>query len=164
MTIAEFCIQELKHEGATTRKYLERLPEDQFGYAPHPKSMKLGALAGHLAETPGWVKDTIALDEMVFDMANYVPFSPTTRDEVLAKFDEALATGIAALQGVSDEHVMKNWRMVVDGKVFFEMPRVMVLRNMVLNHSVHHRAQLGVYLRMLDVPVPSTYGPSADEQ
>lgn len=164
MTIADWCIQELQHEAVATRKHLERVPEGKFDYAPHPKSMPLGRLAGHLAETPGWTKMTVEVDEMVFDPANFVPFAPTTREEVLAKFDESLAIGIEALKGVSDEHLMKNWRLVVGGNVLLEHPRVMVLRNMVLNHTVHHRAQLGLYLRMLDVAVPSSYGPSADEQ
>ena len=164
MSIAVAMAQELQHEAGVTRKYFERLPEDKFDFAPHAKSMKLGPLAGHLAETPGWTEMTIQTDEMNFDPATYVPFVPKNRAEVIARFDEALAKGLAALQGVSDEHLMKPWRLKVGDHVLFELPRVAVLRSMVLSHSVHHRAQLGVYLRLLDVPVPATYGPSADEE
>ncbi len=164
MSYAQFFAMEIKFDAATTRKYIERLPEDKFDYAPHAKSMKLGILAGHLSEIPGWTKMTVEVDVMDFDPATYVPFQPKTRAEILAKLDEAVASALASLEGVSDEHLMKNWKMTMAGNTLFEMPRAAVLRNMIINHTVHHRAQLGVYLRMLDVPVPATYGPSADEQ
>lgn len=164
MAIADGMAMELQHEAGVTRKYFERLPEDQFDFAPHAKSMKLGILAGHLSEIPGWTKETITQDELAFDPATYVPFKPTTKAEILAKFDERLAVALETLKGVTDEHLMKPWRLKMGDHVLFEMPRVAVMRSMVLSHLVHHRAQLGVYLRMLDVPVPSTYGPSADEQ
>lgn len=164
MSIAQVFSAELQHECSITRKYFERLPEDKFDFAPHAKSMKLGPLAGHLSEVPGWTRETVTLDELVFDPANYVPFLPATRAEILAKLDTSLAAALAALEGASDEHLMKPWRMLMGGQLLFELPRVAVLRSMVMNHLVHHRAQLGVYLRLLDVPLPATYGPSADEQ
>ena len=106
MSIAEICAQELQHEGATTRKYLERVPQDKFDFTPHVKSMKLGVLAGHLSEIAGWTKETITLDEMVFDAATYVPFQPKSTAEIVQRFDERLAVALAVLKGVSDEHLM----------------------------------------------------------
>ena len=164
MSIAETFKQELAHEAAVTRKYLERVPLDKPDFAPHAKSMKLGALTGHLSEIPGWTKETITQDELAFDSASYKPYVPSSTAEVLQRFDERLAAGLQVLEGVSDEAMMKPWRLSIDGHTLFEMPKAVVMRNMVLNHTVHHRAQLGVYLRLLDIPVPATYGPSADEQ
>lgn len=164
MGYAQFFAMEIEHDAAITRKYIERLPEDKFDFTPHPKSMKLGLLAGHLSEIPGWTQMTIDVDTMDFDPAAYVPFAPKSRAEILAKLDESVAAALKALAGASDEHLMKPWKMTMAGKTIIDMPRAAVLRGMIVNHTVHHRAQLGVYLRLLDVPVPATYGPSADEQ
>ncbi len=167
MPINQAFLPEFDHEMATTRKALERVPEDKFDWAPHPKSMKMGALAAHLAHMPGWVKETVEKD--VLDIApDGKPVAmpqPRNRQELLALFDKNVAAGRAALVSANDDaHWMKTWALQATGKTMFSMPRVAVLRTFVLNHSIHHRAQLGVYLRLNNVPVPATYGPSADEQ
>ena len=166
MSIAESMLPEFDHEMSLTRKTLERAPEEKYDYKPHEKSMTMGELVGHIAECPGWAKPTIEDDS--FDVApkdgpKWERFVPKTKAEALAKFDEAIATARAALAGCADEAMMKPWSLLSGGEVHFTMPRVAVLRSMIFNHNVHHRAQLGVYLRLNDVAVPATYGPSADE-
>ena len=167
MPINQSFLPEFDHEMATTRKALERVPEDKFDWAPHPKSMKLGILATHLAHMPGWVKETVekeALDVAPGGKQMDMP-KANNRKELLALFDKNVAAGRAALAAANDDaHWMKPWALQSNGQTLFSMPRVAVVRTFVLNHSIHHRAQLGVYLRLNDVPVPSTYGPSADEQ
>jgi uncharacterized damage-inducible protein DinB len=156
-------IPEFDHEFAETRKALERVPEDKFDFKPHEKSYSLHQLAAHLAEIPRWAKVTLTMD--VFDLdAPYDRMVPETKDEILAHFDEGLAEARKLIQGVTGEQLMSDWSMKQDGKVVLSMPKAAVLRSFIFNHNVHHRAQLGVYLRMLDVPVPAHYGPSADEQ
>lgn len=162
-SIAEALLQELHSEAKATRKMLERVPEDKFGWTPHPKSMTLGRLAAHLAETSSWGIMTCEQDEFNME-GEYTPWTPSSREEILKKFDEDLETFINVLTKTSDEQMMATWRFKMNGQVAFEMPRVAVLRSMILNHSVHHRGQLSVYLRMHDVPLPAIYGPSADEQ
>jgi uncharacterized damage-inducible protein DinB len=158
-------LQELDAEMANTRKTLERVPE-KFDWAPHPKSMTMGRLAQHLAEIPQWAEKSIEADELDLAPPGAPPQRPQplkTRKEVLDQFEKNLSGAKAALSRTNDEHLMKPWTLKMGGKALFTMPRVVVLRNFVLNHNVHHRAQLGVYLRLNDVPVPSIYGPSADE-
>ena len=163
MPINQAFLGEFDMEMANTRKTLERIPEDKFDWAPHPKSMKLGALAQHLCEMTGWTKDTIEKDEV--DVAGYQPPAPLkTRKEVLALFDKNVVSARAALAAANDDATwMKPWTLSQGGKPLISMPKVAVMRGFVFNHIVHHRAQLGVYLRLNDVPVPSIYGPSADE-
>jgi uncharacterized damage-inducible protein DinB len=163
MPINQAFLGEFDHEMAGTRKTLERIPEDKFGWAPHEKSMKLGRLAMHLAEMPGWTKETI--DKSRVDVANYSgPKDPKSRAEVLALFDKNVAEARAALVGATDDaNWMKTWEMVRGDQVIFSMPKVVVMRSFIFNHNVHHRAQLGVYLRLNNIAVPSIYGPSADE-
>jgi len=167
MPINQSFLPEFDHEMATTRKALERVPEDKFAWAPHPKSMKMGDLAIHLALMPGWVKETLereALDVAPGGKQMEMP-KARNREELLALFDQNVAAGRAALARASDDaQWMKPWALQANGRNLFSMPRVAVVRTFVLNHSIHHRAQLGVYLRLNDVPVPSTYGPSADEK
>lgn len=166
MRIAESMLPEFDHEFALTRKALERVPEDKFDYKPHEKSMSMGVLAAHLAESPGWgvmIAEQDSFDVAPKDGPKWEPFAPKTKEEVLAKFDESTEATRKALASCSDESMMQPWSLLVSGKAEFTMPRVAVLRSMVFNHNVHHRAQLGVYLRLNDIPVPSTYGPSADE-
>jgi uncharacterized damage-inducible protein DinB len=129
--------------------------------------MTLGRLAGHLAEIPRWA--AMAVDKDSFDLQPpgappYQPWVPGARQEILDLFDKNVAAARQALSGASDEHLLKPWSLLFAEKNVFTMPRVGVLRSMVLSHTIHHRAQLGVYLRLNDVPVPATYGPSADEQ
>lgn len=163
MSIAQSLLPEFDHEFATLRKTLERVPEGKMDYAPHAKSMKMGRLAGHLAELPGWVNSTIELDELDFAKFDYKPTMPATAAEVVAALDKALAKARPVLASVSDADLMKPWTLRQGEQVFFTMPKVAVIRSFVMNHMIHHRAQLGVYLRMNDVPVPGSYGPSADE-
>jgi uncharacterized damage-inducible protein DinB len=158
-------LQELEMEMPNTRKTLERIP-DKLDWTPHKKSMTVGRLAQHLAEIPDWTVKAISLDEL--DLAppggsGYRPQDAASKTQVLEIFDKNLAAAKAALAGTSDEHLMKPWSLKMGGKTVLTLPRIAVVRNFVLNHNVHHRAQMGVYLRMNDIPVPSVYGPSADE-
>ena len=167
MAIGEALLPEFNQEAATTRKFLERLPEDKLNFKPHEKSMVLGRLAGHIAEMPGWGTTTLETEQLDFAPVGAPPFQPlfaTSREQVLQEFDKGVAAFRSALPKTSDQDFMKPWTLLSGGKVLFAMPRVAVIRSMVLNHIVHHRAQLGVYYRMNNVPVPSSYGPSADER
>jgi uncharacterized damage-inducible protein DinB len=162
MSIAQSLLPEFDQEMANTRKILELVPEDKLDYKPHEKSMALGRLAGHVAEMAGWFKTTIELPELVLQ-PGLKPFAPTTRQELLETFDRGVVGGREQLAKATDEHMLQPWSLKVADQVFFTMPRIAVLRNMVMNHLIHHRAQLGVYLRLNDVALPGMYGPSADE-
>lgn len=167
MPLNQAFLPEYDHEMATTRKFLERVPEDKFDWAPHPKSMKLGDLASHLTHMPGWLVSTLGQEVMDIAPDGKMMELPKARNrqELLAMFDKNVAAGRAALAGASDDSAwMKTWALKATGKTLFSMPRVAVVRTFVLSHSIHHRAQLGVYLRLNNIPVPATYGPSADEQ
>ena len=163
MTISQMMLPEFDQEMEKTRKTLERLPEGNLGYKPHEKSMTLGRLAGHVAEMPSWALTTIAQDrlEMTPDMK---PTVATSKAQVLEVFDRFVGPAREALAGASDEDLMKPWTLIYGGQTVFTMPKMAVLRGMVMNHLIHHRAQLGVYYRLNGVPVPATYGPSADEK
>lgn len=161
--IAQSMLGEFDHEIDNLRKMLERVPEDKPAFAPHPKSMPMARLAGHLAELTGWLTVILKTDELDFGTGEFRPFSPATRAELLARFDEGVASARGALAGATDEQMMTPWTLRNGDTVYFTMPRVAVTRSMVLNHIIHHRAQLGVYLRMNDVAVPGMYGPSADD-
>ena len=166
MALVDALLPEFDHEMATTRKCLERLPDDKWTFKPHQKSMDLGSLASHLAAILFWVPPTVTEDEFDMNPKEGEPYkSPRYADraETLAAYDENLAAARAALAGVSDGAMMADWSLKSGGEVAFTMPRIAVLRSFILSHNVHHRAQLGVYLRMNDVPVPAIYGPSADE-
>lgn len=163
MNIIDGMVAELQHESQLTRTTLERTPEDKLSWQPHEKSMSLAVLGGHIAEIPKWVSIILGSDEIAFDPESYVPFVPATVAELLETFDNNLAEAVEAMAGQSNEHLMQAWQFRIGDQVMFEMPRVAVLRGMVLNHIVHHRGQLTVYLRLQDVPLPSIYGPSADE-
>lgn len=165
MGISASMLPEFDHEMANTRKTLDRIPDNKFGWKPHDKSSSLGALASHLSNLVAWTNTAIDLDE--FDMApGGVPMkSPEyhSREEVLNAFDKNVSTARAAIEGATDERMFGLWALLAGGNQVLAMPRVAVLRSFVLNHMIHHRAQLGVYLRLNDIPVPSIYGPSADE-
>jgi len=166
MAIGQSMLPEFDHEMANTRKTLERVPDNKFQWKPHDKSFPMGALATHLANLAGWTNVTIDMDE--FDMAPggeqmKTPECHSTK-EVLEMFDANVAKARAALEGISDEKIFQNWSLLASGNKLFSMPRIAVLRSFVMNHIIHHRAQLGVYLRLNDIAVPSIYGPSADEQ
>ena len=162
MSLSEPIAAELRREAATTRRMLERVPEDKLAWRPHEKSMTLGRLAGHIAELPRLVVSTVTQDEVDFAAGNFRPFTASNVPELLEKFDENIAAAAEALGGQPDEHLLKTWRLRRGEQVIFELPRVAVLRSMGLNHIIHHRGQLSVYLRLLDVPLPSIYGPTAD--
>lgn len=162
MAINDGLLNELKHEATTTRKILERIPAETFGWKPHEKSMTMGQLSAHVADMFSWLPATIGTDEM--DFANgYEQPNPATTEELTALFDKNVAAAAASLQNVEDAAFMQNWTLRNGEEVYFTMPKIQVLRGMVMNHIVHHRGQLSVYLRMNDISVPGMYGPSADE-
>jgi len=162
MGFVDTLLPEFDHEITITRKVLERVPEDRLDWKPHAKSYAAGQLAQHLATIPYW--GTMTMSEVEIDLALLPPPAPLhTRGDILAVFERNAASARAALLGKSDAELKAQWSLKRDGHVIFSMPKQAVWRSLVISHLIHHRAQLGVYLRLLDVPVPSTYGPSADE-
>ena len=161
MRKAEAFLPEFEQEMAGVRKHLERLPEGKMDWQPHPKSMKLGALANHLADIPAWT--TFTFDRDVWDLVGFINPAHTAREEILALFDKNVAAARQVLAEVPDETASGMWTLQHGEQVYFTMPKLDVIRTWVLNHIIHHRAQLGVCLRLLDIPVPGVYGPSADE-
>ena len=166
MPLSETLLPEWDHEMANTRTTLERVPEDKLGWKPHEKSGTMGWLAGHLANLPSWV--TFMLGEESLDLAPQgVPLpsspAPNSRKELLETFDKNVAAGRAAIAGASDAQLVKPWTLLSSGKTILTLPRIAVLRSFVMNHTIHHRAQLSVYLRLNNIPLPALYGPSADE-
>ena len=163
MRICEAVLPEFDQEMSNTRKTLERIPEDKLGWKPHDKSMTLGRLAGHIVELVGWANTSITTDSLNVTMDKYQPVVATSRQQILELFDKSVKESRAAIAGASDEHMMQPWTLSFSGQTVFTMPRAAVLRMSCFNHIIHHRAQLGVYLRLNNVPVPALYGPSADE-
>jgi len=164
MPIREMLLPEYDQEMANTRKLLERLPERITDYKPHEKSMSMTRLAGHVAELPGWAKETFTKEVLEFDMESFKPFEPKTRNEVLEMFDKNSKAGREALAAAQDEDFPVVWSLKdTKGNTIFSMPRAGCYRGMVMNHLIHHRAQLGVYLRLNNIEIPGMYGPSADE-
>jgi uncharacterized damage-inducible protein DinB len=166
MRIADTMLPEVEKEMAQTRKALARVPDDKFSYKPHEKSMTMGALALHIAMMADWGADTLVSDD--FDVAPvngsaYQMPKAETSAELLALFDASVARLKGNLAATENDAMMKPWSLLQGGTPIFTMPRAAVMRGMILNHLVHHRGQLTVYLRMCDVPVPALYGPSADE-
>jgi len=164
--IAEAIVPEFDHEMATTRKHIERVPVDKKDWLPHEKSMPMGRLAVHLAELPGWGSTTMKETELDMNPPGGPAFTPTpftTTTAALALFDENVKAARAALAAASDADYMVGWTLKAGGQVLFTLPRIAVVRTWVINHIIHHRGQLSVYLRLNGVPVPGTYGPSADE-
>jgi len=167
MRLNEIFLPEFDQSMATTRKFSDPVPDDKFAWKPHEKSMSLGALVAHLAEMPGWA--VLPLKQDSLDRAppagpSFQPTKTSSRGETLNLFDKNIATVRNAIASATDEELMKPWALLMGGQVIFTMPRIGVVRSMIMNHNVHHRAQLGViYLRLNNVPVPATHGPSADE-
>jgi len=156
---------ELEAESATTRRVLERVPSDKLGWKPHPKSMSLGELALHVAMTPGYISEGWACQDTVdFGKGGggKVP-EPTSTQDILSAHDEGLNKTKNALAQIGDAGLGQQWTATMNGATVFDMSKAALIRSIVLNHTYHHRGQLSVYLRLLDVPVPSIYGPSADE-
>jgi uncharacterized damage-inducible protein DinB len=162
MSIAQMLLPEFDQEMANTRKMLERVPDGKFDFKPHAKSMTLGRLAAHTCEIPSYASATLRFDHMDFT-GEEKQFSPTTRKEILDAFDKHVAESREMLSKATDEELMKTWTLTYKGNQIFSMPRAAVLRTMVMNHLIHHRSQLGVYLRLNNVEIPGMYGPSADE-
>jgi len=165
MALRDALLPEFDHEMSTTRKTLERVPEDKVDWKPHNTSMPMGRLAGHIAEMVGFAAATFQGDSFDFRPAGAPP-APTvmkSRQQLLDIFDKNVAAARGAISKASDEDLYKTWTLMNGGKTLFAMPRIQVLRNMILNHIIHHRGQLSVYLRMNQVPIPSIYGPSGDE-
>ena len=164
LKLADPFVQELNQEVKATRRCLERVPEDKFGWKPHEKSMTLGRLASHVAESLAWGVSTLESEEFAFKSGEFQAYTAKSRDELLKTFDDNVAKLKKQLGGATDEHLLHNWVMKMDGQTIIDMPRAAVIRSWVLNHLIHHRGQLTVYLRLLDIPVPSIYGGSADEK
>jgi len=162
MPMVDALLPEFDHEMTTTRKVLERVPEDKFAWKPHAKSFSLGTLAAHVAMLPAWGEETLTRSEI--DIAGgRPPVAPASKAELMATFDKNVAAARSALAGKTDAELLATWTLKRGGRAIFSMPKTAVLRSFVLSHLIHHRGQLSVYLRLLDVPVPSIYGPSADE-
>ncbi|MBV9925355.1 MAG: DinB family protein [Acidobacteria bacterium] len=163
MSLCQSLAAELQQEAKTTRRILERVPEGSFDWKPHEKSMSLGRLAGHVAELPSLIAPALTQDELDFATGQYQPFAPSSTAELLERFDQTVGQALELLGGQTDESMGQEWRLGSGEQTFFKGPRAAAVRVLALNHVVHHRGQLSVYLRLLDVAVPSIYGPSADE-
>ena len=167
MTIGESFLPEFDHEIASTRKILERVPDDRLTWQPHAKSMTLGRLASHVSELPHLGAMILSDDE--FDFAptsgkpKWVPTILGSREEILANLDRSSASARAKLAAASDESMRQMWTMRAGSQVLLQLPRAACCRSVMMNHLIHHRGQLSVYLRLCDVPVPGMYGPSNDE-
>ncbi|HWF10159.1 MAG TPA: DinB family protein [Bryobacteraceae bacterium] len=163
MTISETFLPEFDQEMANTRRILECVPEEKFAWKPHEKSMTLGRLASHVAEMPNWCVVAIKQDKLEFG-PNDKPFNAASKSELIAELDKNTAAARDAIAGASDGHLGKTWELFYAGEKILSMPRAAILRGLVMSHMIHHRGQLSVYLRLVDVPIPGMYGPSADMQ
>jgi uncharacterized damage-inducible protein DinB len=163
MSMRDTLLRELESELAVTRKFLALLPEAHLTYKPHEKSMELNRLAGHIAESIGWGTCTLNTDKFVLNMDEWKPCVPQTGAEAVKVLDEGAAGLRAELAKATDESLGGTWEMVYAGKTVVKEPRIDALRKYMFSHIVHHRAQLGVYYRLLGIAVPGTYGPSADD-
>lgn len=164
MTLAATVFADLEHELASTRTMLSRVPAAHLDYSPHPKSWSLRKLATHLTDMPNYGLITITTSELAFDGTRPPTPELHTAEEFVALFDSHVTAFRAALAAATDEALQATWTATFGGQVVMAMPRVAVLRNMVVNHMIHHRAQLSIYYRLLDVPLPPLYGPTADER
>lgn len=162
MALVDALMPEFDHEMTVTRKLLERVPDDKCDWKPHPKSFSLGQLAQHVATIPMWGSVTVTTTELDIGGGGQLP-AAKSRTDLLAMFDKHVGETRAALTGKTDAELMVPWALKNGSHTIFTMPRAGVWRGFVLSHLIHHRGQLSVYLRLLDVPVPSIYGPSADE-
>jgi len=162
MPFSQTLLPEFDEEMKNTRKILECVPDGKFDYKPHPKSMTLGELATHVAGLPSWTNFTLDTEELNL-APDFKPELLTSRAGLLERFDKGVASAREKIAAASDEDWQVTWTFKFDGNTIFSMPRAMVMRSTIMNHLVHHRAQLGVYLRLNDVAIPGMYGPSADE-
>ncbi len=164
MTRIDSLLAELTHETTTTRKHLERLPNHQLDWRPHAKSFTAGQLAAHMVDCIRWTASIFGADELDLGTGAYKPFGATSVAGLLESFDAEVAQAKQAMASTADTSATQPWRLKMHGKVWFEKPREAVFRDMTLSHMIHHRGQFSVYLRLLEVPVPGSYGPTADER
>ncbi|WP_347156523.1 DinB family protein [Pontibacter chitinilyticus] len=162
MNIIPSLLKELDQEAVTTRKMLERVPDDKFDWQPHEKSMHLQRLAAHVAELPSWISMALTTDELDFASNPYQPQATTDRASLLSFFETCLADGQAQLVAANEAQLADNWTLRNGDQIYSTTSKYEVIR-MALAQLIHHRAQLGVYLRLLNIPIPGSYGPSADE-
>ena len=162
MPLNESLIAELKNESLLTKKILERVPMDKKDWKPHEKSMTLGRLATHVAAIPHWISDIFHIDEFDF-LVHYKQYQSNSQEELMKLFQEQLDAAINDLEKMEDDDFNKIWIVKRGGQVFYKLPKNVAIRGWGFSHLFHHRGQLSVYLRLLDVPVPGMYGPSADE-
>lgn len=162
MALIDGLLQELEQEAQTTRRVLERVPDDKLTWRPHPKARTLGELALHIAIVPGGIAEFVTRDDKV-QVPDFADPSPQSSAELVPALNASIEKATTLLTGISDAKLLETWRMFDGDKEVFAIPRVAMLRSIMLNHWYHHRGQLSVYLRELDVPLPSIYGPSADE-
>lgn len=166
MRLSDTLLPEFEHEMQGTRRTLERVPDGRFDWRPHEKSTPMGGLATHLANIPTWAGHVLGNDSFDIAPAGQPPLRATlaaSREDLLSTFDRNVAAAREAIASADDERMKGSWTLLHGGRTILSMPRVAVLRGFVLSHTIHHRAQLGLYLRLNDIPVPSLYGPSADE-
>ncbi len=163
MTSADVLRSEFDRETRATRRYLERLPPDRLAWRPHQKSFTAGELASHIVECLRWTDAIFSSDEFNVDPATFTPFVAASVPQLLDAFDADVTRCARVLGTIGDDAVSRPWRMKIKGAVRFERPKALVFRDFTLSHLIHHRGQLSVYLRLLDVPVPGAYGPTADE-
>jgi len=163
VTTADGLRSEFDRETRATRRYLERLPGDRLEWRPHHKSFTAGELASHIVECVRWTEAIFGDDEFNVDPATFKSYRASSSAELLETFDASVARCMEVLAAVDDLAAARPWRMKIKGTVRFERPKAMVFRDFTLSHLIHHRGQLSVYLRLLDVPVPGAYGPTADE-
>lgn len=156
-------LNEFREEAAITKRVLERVPDDKLTWKPHAKSMSLGQLAWHVANNPGDLARLVQLDSFDIAQVSFVPPQPNSKDEILAAFGQGVRDAERCLAGMTDQQASGEWRLLKSGKELFIRPRSAIVRSIMLNHWYHHRGQLSVYLRLLDVPVPVIYNRSADE-
>ncbi|MBX3440931.1 MAG: DinB family protein [Planctomyces sp.] len=167
MTLAESLLPEFDQEMASTRKVLERMPDDKLGWKAHPRSNSIGWVGSHLVEIPGWVEGVLKEPTWESHPPGGEPYrTPVlrSRQEMLEAFDRHVAAARRALESTPDEEIVKEWSLLEQGKPIITMPRIGVMRTFILNHTIHHRAFLCAYYRLNDIPVPGLYGPSGDEQ
>jgi len=164
MAVKDSIIGELKHESSLTKKMLEIVPLEKKDWKPHEKSMTLGRLATHVAEISHWISRVATLDEFDFLVQGFSSHTAASQEELMTIFNEKLNKAIVDLQTMDDESFNKIWTIRRGEQVMFTTPKKIAVRGWALNHMIHHRGQLSVYLRLLDVPVPGMYGPSADEK
>ena len=162
MEIIPMLLKEMEQESQTTRKMLERIPNDKFDWQPHVKSMTIRRLASHIAELPSWVSMTITTDHLDFADNPYTPTEINNTTELLALLEKSLAEGKAELEKTNEDELLKDWTLRNGDQIYSVSKKVEIIR-MAYCQIVHHRAQLGVFLRLLDVPIPGSYGPSADD-